>query len=535
MRVLVIGLDGATWNVLKPLMDEGSMPYLYRLYKQGASGILKSTIPPITAVAWVSFQTGVMAGKHGVYGFQALSRTPQGFEFNFTNSTSIRAKAFWEYAAKYDKQVGIVNLPMTYPPAAIHGCLITGFPTPSQQVEFTYPRSLKQELLEKVPKYRVPTPDFGGAVSEDGMNDYVERLIEMAQARAQAALFLMRKQPWDIMVLQFHETDFFQHPFFHHLDRAHPYFSEAKHQIAARFYKEIDKLLEQVSRQLLDDDLLMLVSDHGFQSMKRIFFPNRWLHQEGYLKLSTNPKEFAYRASLNALRTLDVFKLRRAFIRDSTREHMIGELGRRQFNWGQSLAYAHAEHTGDFYLYLTNKSPKTQEDLIKKLHATKDPETGEKVVDRVLTPTEAFGSKLTSEPPDLIVRLRQGYIAVPNVGLKRGPLFESRTPGQDYQIGVHHPDGIILTKGSMIKQGWNSLRANIIDIAPTLLYHLDLPIPSYLDGEFLHKIYKPEFLKGKKPKFTKDGGEKDRLKEKGLTENEEEQIRERLRKLGYIE
>jgi predicted AlkP superfamily phosphohydrolase/phosphomutase len=535
MSILVIGLDGATWTVLKPLMDEGVMPYLSRLCKQGTSGILKSTIPPITPVAWVSFQTGVMPGKHGVYGFQHLSRTTEGFKFVMTDSSSIKARTFWEYAGSLGKRVHIVNLPMTYPPAPIHGSLVTGFPTPSQQAEFTYPQALKQELLKEVPSYQVPTPDFGGIVKEDRITDYVERLIQMAKARAQAALFLMHKHPWDIMVLQFQETDFLQHPFWHYLDRTHPYFSEAKRETVARFFREIDKLVELVSRQLMGDGLLMLVSDHGFQSMNRIFFPNRWLHQEGYLKLDTNPKEFAYQASLSTLRSLDIFKLRRLFFRDSARNRLAQELVRRKFNWERSLVYAHAEHTGDFYLYLTKRDAKAQQELIEKLlYETIDPKTGEKVVDRVLTSKEAFGSELAVEPPDLIVRLKEGYIAVPNMGLKPGPLFESRNPGQDYQIGVHHPDGIILAKGTMIERGVDSLLADIIDIAPTLLYHLDLPIPSGLDGKVLREIYNPEYLQAKETSFTEQGRQEPRTSKKQLTNEEKEQIRERLRQLGYM-
>jgi len=534
MRILVIGLDGGTWNFLNPLMDEGFMPYLRKLSEEGTSGILKSTIPPLTAVAWVSFQTGVMPGKHGVYGFQSLARMPQGFKFKMTNASSIKAKTFWEYANSFGKRVGIVNLPMTYPPSPINGFLVTGFPTPSQRAEFTYPQALKKELLKAIPDYRVPTPDFGRGIREDRVADYVERLIRMAKARAQAALFLMHKHPWEIMVLQFQETDFLQHPLWHHLDHSHSHFSQEKHQIVGRFFQEVDELIRLISEQLSENDLLMIVSDHGFQSMKKIFYPNRWLHREGYLKISVKPKAFVYRATLNSLRSLDIFKLRRAFVRNSIREHLTGELVEREFNWERSFAYAYAAHTSDFNLYLTTSNSKAREDLIKRLYEIKDPETDEKVVDRVLTAREAFGSELTAEAPDLVACLREGYVAVPHIELRRGPLFESREPGQDYQIGVHHPDGIILAKGPMIKQGWNSLKADIIDIAPTILYHLDLPIPSYMDGKILREMYNPEFLKGKETEFIEDEGV-GMEESKELTEEEEEQIRKHLQDLGYLD
>jgi predicted AlkP superfamily phosphohydrolase/phosphomutase len=174
--------------------------------------------------------------------------------------------------------------------------------------------------------------------------------------------------------------------------------------------------------------------------------------------------------------------------------------------------------------------------LIKKLYGIKDPKTGEGVVKQVLTAREAFGAELTAEAPDLVVRLKEGYIAVPHIELRQGQLFESREPGQDYQIGVHHPEGIIMAKGSMIRQGWNRLEADIIDIVPTLLYHLDLPIPTYLDGKILRELYNPEseFLKGKEPQFIEDVGV-GVGEGQGLSEDEEEQIRKHLQDLGYLD
>jgi len=533
MRILVIGLDGATWTVLKPLMEKGYMPYLSKLRKEGASGILRSTIPPITTVAWASFQTGVMPGKHGVYGFQTISRTPQGhLEFRVVNASCIRTKTLWQYLSGLGKRLGLVNLPMTYPPAAVAGFLISGFPTPSQRAPFTYPPALKQVLLAAVPGYRVPTPNFGRVVKENRVVSYVHQMIQMAGSRAQAVLFLMGKYPWDVIVLHFQETDFLQHPLWHHLDYTHPYFSQEKHQIIAQFFQKIDELIRAVAQELSDNDLLMIVSDHGFQSMRRIFYPNCWLYQEGYLEPSRKTRAMAYRTAFATLRSLDIFNLRKRFIADGTRKHLTQELMRREFDWERSVVYAEAGHTGEFNLYLTKQDSKIQATLIEKLYEIREPETGGKVVERVLTAAEAFGTDLSSGAPDLVVCLREGYIAVSHV--EQGPLFEKREPGQDYQIGVHHPDGIIIAKGPRIRQGWDRLQANIIDIAPTLLYQMSLPIPSYLDGRILYEMYDPEFLKGKKAQFIEDKGAAKDMLSKGLTQSEEEQIQKYLQDLGYL-
>ncbi|MEJ2559378.1 MAG: alkaline phosphatase family protein, partial [Anaerolineae bacterium] len=70
VRTLVIGLDGASFSLLRPLMECGQMPFLAKLASAGASGILRSTLPPVTAPAWASFLTGKNPGKHGLFTWQ---------------------------------------------------------------------------------------------------------------------------------------------------------------------------------------------------------------------------------------------------------------------------------------------------------------------------------------------------------------------------------------------------------------------------------------------------------------------------------
>ncbi|RLE47527.1 MAG: hypothetical protein DRJ18_03130 [Candidatus Methanomethylicota archaeon] len=72
LRVIVIGLDGATWKLIKPWAEEGKLQTLKRLMEEGAYGELKSTIPPITAAAWASLLTGKNPGKTGIYDFLYL-------------------------------------------------------------------------------------------------------------------------------------------------------------------------------------------------------------------------------------------------------------------------------------------------------------------------------------------------------------------------------------------------------------------------------------------------------------------------------
>ena len=128
-RFVVIGLDGATFDLIKPWVKRGEMPNFSRLMEEGVHGELRSTQPPISPQAWSSFMTGKNAGKHGIYNFQ--ERAPQSYNMRFINARARRGKALWNILSEAGKQVIVVGVPCTYPPEPVNGVLISGFDCPS--------------------------------------------------------------------------------------------------------------------------------------------------------------------------------------------------------------------------------------------------------------------------------------------------------------------------------------------------------------------------------------------------------------------
>jgi predicted AlkP superfamily phosphohydrolase/phosphomutase len=420
---------------------------------------------------------------------------------------------------------------MTYPPSPVPGVLVTGFPTPSQRSPFTYPAQLKEELLQAVPDYRVPTMEFGGPVREDRIEEYVQELIQMARARAEAALYLMHKYPWDLFVLQFQETDFLQHPLWHHLDPTHPGYSLEAHQIVVGLFRELDRHIQRVAEELSEKDVLIVLSDHGFQAARRLFSPNQWLYQRGWLKLDP-VGGFVY-SLFKALQRLDVLGLQQRWLSDVDREEFKRKWVKRKESWEGSEAYADATHSGCFSLYfLRGKEPAG---LVEALLDVRDPETGERVVERILRAEEAFGATLAPGAPDLVAELKEGYSAILEWG--RGvQLFATRKPGEHYQVGIHHPEGILIARGPDFQKGiCLSSSAHLIDIAPTLLYQMNLPIPSSLDGEVISSLYEPETINGTRlVKESCESETSDPQEGRSLSRQEEEQIEKLLRDLGYL-
>lgn len=525
MRVFVIGLDGATWTVLRPLMEQGHLPCLQALCERGAHGVLHATLPPLTAVAWSSFQTGARPSRHGVYGFQRIRRTPQGLRFSLVNATHLRVAPLWESLRHAGKAVIVVNLPLTYPPRPLPGVLVTGFPTPSQRSPFTYPPELKDELLQAVPAYQVPTPAFGGRVPARHARRYVDWLIRLARARARAARYLMDRHPWTLSILQFQETDLLQHPLWHQLDPSHPAFSQAGRRNAVRLFCALDEELAALLKSLRPDDRVVVLSDHGFQGLKRAFLPNVWFARQGWLRVGTGQGRWKGRAYA-ALKALDVLRLRDR-LPSATREALKNDYVARTIDWPRSSVYADADHTGHFGLYLLHKPPAG---LLEALTALTDPQTGQRVVRRILEAPEALGPEPDATAPDYVVELAPGYAALPQL---QGEVFSTPQPGRTYQVGIHHPEGIVVLAGPGIR-AQSGLEAHIVDVAPTVLALLGLEIPATMDGRIIEAALGPEVPRPRRAKTKgKNEGKKEK-QEEGFSPEEEAAVRRHLEEWGYL-
>ncbi|MFC7058378.1 alkaline phosphatase family protein [Halovenus salina] len=143
-ETIVLGLDGATWDILKPLIQEGALPNIERLRSDGHSGTLESTFPPITAPAWLSMATGQNPGKTGVFYF--LNREDsESFDFETLGSDKFHGQSFWDVFSAHEQSVGIFNYPMLYPPYEINGFMVSGLGSEADDT-ITYPRSLGAEL-----------------------------------------------------------------------------------------------------------------------------------------------------------------------------------------------------------------------------------------------------------------------------------------------------------------------------------------------------------------------------------------------------
>src|SRR4030042_2502517 len=186
-KVFIMGLDGGTWDVLKPLMEEGKMPHLSGLAERGMSGVLKSTITPETASAWTTFQTGVNSGKHGIFDF--FQYLPGDYNPLVISSQMIPLETIWQILSRQGKKVIVVNVPITYPAYEVNGLMVTCMLTPSVKSNFTYPPELAEEVLKVEKDYTIVTTQE--VFNRRTLQEFVDTLISTEEKRTRVMLHLL--------------------------------------------------------------------------------------------------------------------------------------------------------------------------------------------------------------------------------------------------------------------------------------------------------------------------------------------------------
>ena len=270
-RIFVFGIDGATFDVISPMVASGRLPNLGRLLCEGSCGLLRSTIHPITPAAWSSFATGMNPGKHGVFDFSSPNRATYGVKLN--NASDRRCESVWGRLSREKKHVAVVNVPFTYPPEAVNGILVSGFDTPGANRSMSHPREVYDELVARFGSY---TPDWSfPAGRRYDPERYRQNVLDVIRQRGETTLFLMEKYPWDFFMTVFQSIDHVQHVFFGMGEWGLEFIRQA--------YEAVDHELGRVLERLDADTVVMVVSDHGAGDIRKVFFLDQWLERERYL------------------------------------------------------------------------------------------------------------------------------------------------------------------------------------------------------------------------------------------------------------
>ncbi len=402
-KVVVLGLDGAPYTMIKQLAEDGVMPNMRSIINKGNFYQMNTSIPEISSVAWTTFMTGKNPGEHAIFGFTDLAH--QSYRLRFPNFADLKSPPLWEEIEKENKRTVVINLPSTYPAKPIKGILISGFVALWIE-KASYPERIVPFL--KSIGYRI---DVDTLKAQEDKNFLLKDLRETLNIREKAIAHFWDEENWDLFIAVVTGTDRLQHFLMDaYSDRTHQH-----HQSFLDYYNQVDcRVVKRINERIDRYTHLIVMSDHGFTPIEKEVYLNRWLLEEGYVKFkSKNPETIE-----------DIDEGTRIFVLDP----------------------------GRFYVNMKDRYPsgtivsadeynELLDEIISKLELLEY--KGKKVIDRVFRREELYSGPYAGQGPDLVARSNYGFDLKGNVKSKK--VF-----GNSFLVGMHTQDDafVIVPEGT---------------------------------------------------------------------------------------
>lgn len=527
----MIGLDGATFHLLQPLMDDGVMPFLRRFVEEGVHGDLMSTRNPLTPPAWVSMITGTSPHVHGIYDFLRPVITEDGGVFLGVNdSRRIRSETLWPMVSRQGLRATSLNFYGMSPPFEINGYIASGF-VPWKHLRYAmHPGSLF-ETVRSLPgfDYKNLGMDIGEekkcvqGLLEGEDADWITLQSVRDTAWTELCYHLMTTDRTELTAVVLDGPDKVQHLFWRFVDpelvgaEENPWFRHIR-SLCLDYYRQLDHNIEKLVTSAGVDTNVIMTSDHGFGTTTEVVYVNEWLSRHGYLV-------WADHATHDQTGKLTA---------DKIKDH----LG--MINWRETVAFCPTPSSNSIYIKKTSGTGAGIKDsdylefcmnLRKELLSYRNPADGGQVfVGGDLNKLE--GTPYVEPSPDITLRLRDGgFVSI----LRSSEIVVPRK----HPNGTHRPNGIFIGRGPDIRGHELIHPISLLDIAPLILYLLNLPVPSYFEGRIPIEVLRPETLAARPVERSGQGGVAPvyahAVKEGEPTPEEKEALIRQMKLLGYMD
>jgi predicted AlkP superfamily phosphohydrolase/phosphomutase len=454
-RLMIIGLDCAPPEILfDDLRSE--LPVLSGLMERGVYGSLESCDPPITVPAWSCMMSSKDPGTLGFYGFR--NRADWSYDgLTFATADKMRHDRVWDILSRAGKHVVVLGVPQTFPPRQVNGEMVSCFLSPSTDSKYTYPLDLRDEVKRVVGDYMFDVPNFRTDEKDRILGD----IHEMTRRRFALARHLRDTRPWEFFMMVEMGTDRLHHGFWRFYDPTHPDYEPGnRYENAFRdYYRYLDEEIGTLIETLDSDTAVMILSDHGAQTMYGGIQVNEWLMREGYLRLLDEP----------------------------TQPTPIGKV---RIDWPSTRAWADGGYYSRIFMNVKGREPdgtidpgeyeSVRDELIDGLERLGD-ESGASIGTRVYRPQELY-RQVNGVAPDLIAYFGNlAWRSIGSVGDGRVHVRENDTGPDDAN---HAHEGLYVLAGEGVEPGRGEERS-ILDVAPTLLTLLGEPVPAEMEGASL--------------------------------------------------
>lgn len=533
-RTLLIGLDGATFRILDPLMAEGTMPLLRAFVERGARAGLMSTVNPVTPPAWTTVMTGRSPGHHGVFDFVRAEERSGEVYFTLYDARDIDCETIWTTVSRSGMKIISLNFPMMYPHPEVAGYVIPGLTSWRHLKLGTRPPELYERLRQiEALDFKEMAWDFElgkkvvYGIEPDQFESWVRFHIRRERHWFTVARYLMEHDPCDLAAVLWDGPDKLFHICWRFLDPEYMPASPTPWERSIRdlcleYFRLLDGYIADLVRLAGPEAQTFIVSDHGFGPSTEELHINTWLAEQGYLTWRA-PKSVEEAASASWQR-----RLKSNFV---------------LLDWRHTKAYARTSSSNGIYIR-RSQAPDDggvadaeygpfREELTRRLYGIVHPVTGERIVARVWTREEAYPGPNGPSAPDLTLVLRDsGFISIRH----RAPALQIRPE----VTGTHCPEGIFLAAGPGIARGASLDRLSILDVAPTVLHSVGLAVPEDFEGRVPMEMFEPAWAASRAVRIGAPSLGRPEYAAVGVAEVSEDPagdaaVFERLKSLGYLE
>jgi len=466
-KLIIVGIDGGTFNIINPLFKR---KMLHNMKKFKYKSVLKSTIPPGTAVSWASFSTGKSPGKTGIYDFTIVEEN--SWNINLVNRKKLKEKTLWNTLDKTGLKSIFINIPITYPAEKINGVMISGIDAPSKFSDYVYPKELKNKLNEF--DYEIEA----SALKEE--HDIVDDAMNILDKRIITARYFLENEEFNFFIVLFRATDVVQH-----FAWGMPKIEQA--------YKKIDEFIGEIGEYLKKNKGdLIVISDHGSEKVDKAFNTNAWLEKEGYLKTNLRNESFI---SLLGFNRENIFKIIRRLKLDFLIKMIPRNIGKKiptkKINFEEAILTGiidlnqtkaiskRAVKTSQIFLNKKSRrgiigaseEKKLKEEILNKLKSFFEEQ---KLSTEIKTKEELYGKDAVSAPDITLYFKEKGYDVLDSFSK------EKKIWDIPQEKATHNTEGIIFSNLDLKLNG-----AKIIDMTPTILRYFGISPKEKFDGKSL--------------------------------------------------
>jgi predicted AlkP superfamily phosphohydrolase/phosphomutase len=540
-RTLVIGIDGATFDVIKPWAEAGLLPTFAHLMKHGAHATLDAFPSMNSAAAWTNIVTGYNPGQHSIFSFtkEATATEP----WHPTSARDRYKPAFWHLLAASGQRVGVMNVPITFPAENINGFMVSGMDTPHTGLDgFTEPKGLYQELRRANIEYVIDVTNMGQA-ARSGETDVPASVREMTLARTRSFLYLVQKYPCDAAMLVYIGGDRMSHYFW---QETLPVPDAPEWKPLRELFQLYDAQLQEILQHAGSETTVFLLSDHGFGPVRRQHRALNGLFQLlGYQALRKQSLQTKFLGTLlQTGRRVIPSRWQRGLAMRFPRTHSkaTGEEGYGSLDLLHTRAYAtigglvhfNSHARSPHGIVIAEEYDSLWQELAEVMHALTDPDSGAPLVATLQHQQEFYRGPYAYLAADMFTRWQHANLRDALAYRRNGHdiIIGPPHPKKEW-VGTHRAEGIFIAYGKGIRPGVAHAPISHFEVAPTILYLHDQPIAEDMDGHVLTDWFDDAMLSSHT--LTSKTASEYIPHASDLNAAENELIESRLRQLGYIE